>query len=123
MNRPFELGKERKFPKPSDLLAVMQTYFNTTPEEKWTVTGLALLVGSRQLLDDYQKREGYEAIVKEAKLIVENGYEQDLKTHGRSGSIFALKNFGWEDHSSQDIKQQTEITQINVIKPSKCKKK
>ena len=115
MTRPFELGKERKFPKPSDLLAVIQKYFNETDEKKWTVTGLALLVGSRQLLDDYQKREGYEAIVKEAKLIVENGYECDLKIHGRSGSIFALKNFGWEDHSTQDVNQKVDLKAAKIV--------
>jgi len=72
--------------------------------KEYTVTGLALSIGaSKQLLDDYQKREGFKEIVKEAKLIVENAYEISLRRHGRSGDIFALKNFGWTDRTEQDI--------------------
>lgn len=110
MTKPILGGKPLKFKSPAELQVVMETYFNETPESEWTVTGLALLVGSKQLLNDYEKRDEYAAIVKEAKLIVENGYEVDLKKHGRSGTIFALKNFDWKD------KQETEHTGGITIK-------
>ena len=32
-----------------------------------------------------------------ARLIVENSYEMELRKEGRTGTIFALKNFGWKD--------------------------
>ena len=44
------------------------TYFNNTPMKHWTVTGLALLFGSRQLLDDHQKTcKPYTAMITKAK--------------------------------------------------------
>ncbi len=111
MTKPILGGKPLKFKTPKDLLKIIQEYFNTTPQEEWTVTGLALLVGSRQLLDDYQDRKGYSEIVTQAKLIVENGYEIDLKKHGRVGTIFALKNFNWKD--------KTEIDQNHLVREYK----
>ena len=36
--------------------------------------------------------------------MIENSYELDLKKHGRTGTIFALKNFDWKD------KQETDLT-------------
>lgn len=96
-------GRPRKFKKPEDLRLVLEKYFNETPQDEWTVTGLGLLVGSKQLLNDYENRKGYREMVVEAKLIVENGYEIDLKKHGRTGTIFALKNFEWKDKFENDM--------------------
>ena len=76
---------------------MIDTYFNDTPMKQWTVTGLALLFGSRQLLDDYQKRKPYSAMITRAKLTVENKYELMLDSRSTTGAIFALKNFGWVD--------------------------
>ena len=95
-------GAPLKFETPEELKELMEGYFDATDPEEWTVTGLALKVGSKQLLNDYEKREGYDYLVKEAKLLVENGYEIDLKKSGRAGTIFALKNFDWKDKSEVD---------------------
>lgn len=97
------VGKPRKFNSPEELRLVLAKYFETTKEEEWTVTDLSLLVGSKQLLNDYEKRDEFSFLVKEAKLHIENGYEKDLKKHGRSGTIFALKNFNWKDKSETDV--------------------
>jgi hypothetical protein len=32
-----------------------------------------------------------------AKMKIEHAYEKSLRKNGRSGDIFALKNFGWTD--------------------------
>ena len=94
----IKLGRPRDFPTPSDLQFAIQSYLDTTPFAEYTVTGLALSLGtSRQVLCDYQEREGYSAIVDEAKLIVEHSYEVDLKQKGQAGTIFALKQFNWRD--------------------------
>jgi hypothetical protein len=103
MTKPILGGAPLKFETPEDLRIILQSYFDNTPPEEWTVTGLALRAGSKQLLNDYEKRDGYIDIVKQAKLIVENGYEIDLKKHGRTGTIFALKNFDWKDKNETDI--------------------
>jgi DNA-packaging protein gp3 len=90
-------GRPLKYETPADLLAVVEKYFEETPQEQMSITGLALVVGSKQLIQDYEKRDGYSGIIKRAKLVVENAYEQSLREHGRTGDIFALKNFGWTD--------------------------
>jgi hypothetical protein len=105
--------KPLKFKTPESLLKVIEEYFETTPFELWTVTGLALVVGSKQLLNDYEKRPGYSNIVTRAKLKIENSYESSLRTTGGSNNIFALKNFGWTDQ--QDLKHSSEINTGGVL--------
>ncbi|MCD4819119.1 MAG: DNA-packaging protein [Candidatus Cloacimonetes bacterium] len=99
MNKKFELsiGRPLKYKTLNELEIVCQKYFDETPFEELTVTGLALWVGSKQTIQDYEKREGYKDIVFRAKLVIENSYEVSLRKYGRSGDIFALKNFGWKD--------------------------
>lgn len=103
MTKPILGGKPLKFETPADLIRVMSKYFEDTDCGEWTVTGLALSMGtSRQLLNDYEARPEYKHIVKEAKSYVEESYEKSLRKHGRSGDIFALKNFGWKDKTEVD---------------------
>lgn len=58
------------------------------------------------MLIEYEKRgeDGkidmeFTNAIRKAKEMVENSYEIDLKQSGRTGTIFALKNFGWKDQS------------------------
>lgn len=96
-------GRPPNWETPEELQAEIDAYFENTPEEEWTITGLALALDtSRQTLLDYQGKDGFSDTVKKAKLKVENGYEKDLKKHGRSGTIFALKNFDWKDKTEVD---------------------
>lgn len=133
MTKPILGGKPLKFETVESLQKVMQDYFDKTPSDEWTVTGLALCVGSKQLLNDYEARDEYKDIVREAKLLVENGYEIDLKKFGRAGSIFALKNFNWKDKMETDhttggqpinfaipaeIAQKNNLINDNSISPS-----
>lgn len=73
-------------------------------DEKPTITGMTLFVGfsSRSSWDDYKKREGFEYIVKRAKLTIENSYE----VSGTTFDMFALKNMGWKD--------KTEVSNTNI---------
>ena len=94
-------GRPLKFETPDDLQKAIQQYFDETPFEEYTVTGLALTIGtSRRGLDNYDKRPDYQSIVRQAKLVVQHSYEIDCKRDGRAGSIFALKNFHWRDDRS-----------------------
>jgi len=72
-------------------------------EQARSYFGLALCVGSKQLLQDYEKRPGYSDIVRKAKLLNENSYELSLRKDGGAHNIFALKNFGWSDKLEQEI--------------------
>jgi len=99
-----KIGRPLKFETEQELQKKIEEYFDNTPKEEWTITGLALALDtSRKVLCEYEDKEEYSNTIKKAKLIVENGYEIDLKKHGRSGTIFALKNFDWRDKSETDI--------------------
>lgn len=86
-------------------------------EERWkripehvTITGLALFLGfeSRQSIYDYGEKEGeFSYIIKNARLRVENKYEQNLHQQNCTGSIFALKNMGWKDKTETDLNVKT----------------
>ena len=111
-------GRPLKFETPEDLKNVIEKYFKETPQSEYSVTGLAMSVGSKQLIQDYEKREGYKEIVQYAKLVIENSYELDLRKKGGAHNIFALKNFGWSDRqeiTGADGKDlPTPIIPINV---------
>ena len=82
---------------------MINSYFEETPMKQWTITGLALLFGSRQTLDNYQDRKEYSEMITYAKLMVENKYELMLDSRSSTGAIFALKNFGWVDRTESNI--------------------
>lgn len=93
-----------KFKTEEELQEKIDKYFIETPKDEWTITGLAMALDTfRSLLCDYENSDRYYYTIKKAKQKVENGYEIDLKKHGRSGTIFALKNFDWRDQTHQDI--------------------
>ena len=66
-----------------------------------TITGLTLALGfaDKSTLYDYAKKPDFSHSIKRAITIVELGYEKALKESNATGSIFALKNFGWKDKS------------------------
>ena len=85
--------------------------------EPLTMTGLVLHLGlsSRQSLDRYANRPEFVGSVKRAKLLVEHGYEVDLrKTGNPAGSIFALKNFGWSDR--HDVAVSGSLANIDLTR-------
>lgn len=98
------IGAPLKFKTVEELREKIADYFDNTPQDEWTITGLALALDtSRQTLINYENKDAYFDTIKKAKLMVENGYEKDLKKHGRSGTIFALKNFDWKDKTETEI--------------------
>lgn len=109
-------GRPLKFNTLEALQEQIDTYFTSTPREEWTVTGLALALDtSRETLMNYEKKEEYFDAIKKAKEMVHNAYELDLRKKGRSGDIFALKNFGWTDKTEQDITSGGEPFQVNIV--------
>lgn len=109
-------GQPPKFSTPEDFKAACDEYIANN-QGKLTVTGLAMWLGfcDRQSLYDYEKREGYSCIVKEARLAVENDYELALRTQSVTGAIFALKNMGWKDKA--EIEHSGGATPIQIIMP------
>ena len=98
-------GRPLKFETVELLQKKIDAYFADTPKDEWTITGLALALDtSRKVLCEYEDdRPEFSNSIKRSKLIVENGYEIDLKKSGRAGTIFALKNFDWTDKNETNL--------------------
>jgi len=123
----MKIGRPLKYETPDDLIKAIDEYFEGTKFDEWTVTGLALVIGSKQLFQDYQGREGFSDIVKRAKLMIENSYEVSLRSNKGTptGPIFALKNLGWTDNQQithdinhSDISDDELISRINKLAQS-----
>lgn len=104
------MGRPKKVKTPEEMQKLIDRYFSETPEQEWTITGLALACGfsMRQTLWDYAERPEYREfhdVVKKAKLKVQQSYEKDLRKRQVAGPIFALKQFGWRD------RQEVEVTE------------
>lgn len=100
-------GRPLKFQSAEKLQKMIEAYFAGEEEQLWTITGLALALDcDRDTLLNYEKREHTDPeifrLIKRAKDKVQNAYERDLRRKGRSGDIFALKNFGWTDQRQID---------------------
>lgn len=87
--------------------------------EPVTITGLALFLGfeSRQSIYDYSEKGEFSYIIKNARLRVENQYEQNLHANNPTGSIFALKNMGWKDKTESEISGPGGGAIFNIIMP------
>lgn len=98
-------GRPLKWQTAEELKPLIDAYFTNTPFDEWTITGLALALDtSRVTLIEYcnaaesgERDVEFLNTIKKAKEKVENSYEIDLKKSGRTGTIFALKNFDWKD--------------------------
>lgn len=111
------VGRPPKFESPEQLEGLINKYLTETLEGEITLTGLCLSMGTtRETLDDYQSKPEYKALIKQAKLIVENSYEISLRKNGRTGDIFALKNFGWSDKTTLAGDPQNPIEQNLTVK-------
>ena len=70
---------------------------------------------TKETFYEYVKREEYKDILNRARLIVENSYEMSLRENGRTGDIFALKNFGWVDKQEQEIVETKRYNIVNEL--------
>jgi hypothetical protein len=109
-------GRPPLFKDPEEMQEKINEYIDECEENKvpYTITGLCYYLGftSRQSFYDYEKNSKFSYTVKRARLFIENSYELSLRINGRSGDIFALKNFGWTDKS--EIEHSGKTTHVNV---------
>ena len=93
-------GRPPIYDDPNKLEKKINDYFKQE-DEKFTITGLCLFCGfeSRQSFYEYENKEEFTYIIKRARMLIENMYEQRLQTNAPTGAIFALKNMGWEDRN------------------------
>lgn len=107
------MPKPRIYKTPEELDEKMSEYFLKTKTEEITISGLCLhLMINKDTFYEYAKRIEYKEIINFARLRVENAYEKSLRKYGRTGDIFALKNFGWSD--KQEIDANVTTTEIRV---------
>ena len=96
-------GRPLKFQSVEEMETKIQQYFKDTKEEELTITGLALALDTdRKTLINYENKDEFFYTIKKAKTRIENSYEKSLRKNGRTGDIFALKNFGWQDKQEID---------------------
>lgn len=106
-------GRPLKFQSVEEFELAAQKYFDETPIGDWTITGLAVALGtSRVTLMDYEERDQFFNAIKGAKDKIEMSYELGLKRRGNAGDIFGLKNFGWTDKT--EIEQRGQNTNLNI---------
>ncbi len=116
------VGRPLKFKTVKELEEKIDEYFNTVKIAEWTITGLALHLDTfRSVLCDYEGKDEYSNTIKKAKQMVEHSYELDLKKAGRSGTIFALKNFDWKDKTESDVKVSGGLNLTDLFNQSKDK--
>jgi hypothetical protein len=122
-------GRPPKYKTAKELQDKIDDYFNkpTRFREVWhdgervkipifTITGLVLHLGfcDRASFYDYENRnEDFSHSIKAARTFIEREYEELLHSGNCTGSIFALKNFGWKDKS--ELEQTTTVTMMGTV--------
>ena len=110
------VGRPRVIATPEEMDKLIDGYIkickDARPPEPLTLTGMILALGlsSRESFDHYKTYgDEFSDSVKRGKLFIEHGYE--LRLHGTvaTGSIFALKNFGWTDKPPEEIKSEQDL--------------
>ncbi len=108
-----DFGRPKKWNSEEELFNLMEDYFDNTDFYKYSVTGLCLhLDCDKQTLLNYQKNNAFKHLISRAKMRIENSYELSLRKNGRTGDIFALKNFGWKD--VQHVNDDTDRLPIQI---------
>lgn len=121
------IGRPRVISSPEEMDELVDSYIHmcktAVPPEPLTLTGMILALGlsSRESFDLYMTYDGFLDSVKRAKLLIENAYERRLHGTTPTGSIFALKNFGWFDKTPEvDEPEEPDKLQITYsVKPAK----
>lgn len=110
------VGRPRLFNNPEEMDELINNYIlmcqKARPPVPLTLTGMILSLGlsSRESFDHYQTYgEQFSDSVKRGKLFIENGYEIRLHGTTATGSIFALKNFGWRDKPEDEVKSDQDL--------------
>lgn len=94
-------GRPPHWKTPEALQADIDAYFAVTPIEEQMITGLCIHLDiDRVTLLDYNEKDEFSSVVKKAKTRIEHAWERRLMKQGRSGDIFALKQFKWKDQNS-----------------------
>jgi hypothetical protein len=81
-----------------------------------TLTGLAFYLGfnSREEFNDYEENGKFGQVLKRGRLKIESFYEKKLYESSSTGSIFALKNMGWNEKADNKIGKDAAVKSIKI---------
>jgi len=100
-------GRPPEYATVEEIIKEIDNYFEhlQTAKEPATITGLMLSLGfaTRQSFADYIERDEFSYALNYARMRIENAYEQNLHKSNAIGSIFALKNMGWQDKTVLEL--------------------
>lgn len=113
-------GRKKMYKSRDELQKEVDEFFVDCDKKRtpYTITGLSLYLGfcSRQTLYEYRDTDEFGDIIKRACQKVENRYELNLHGTTSTGSIFALKNMGWQDktevHNTGEQDHNVNITSL-----------
>ena len=113
-----KFGRPLKFSSPEELQRLVDEFFDQTPVEKQTITGLAIhLDTDRQTLCNYEERDDFFDTIKKAKQKIEHAYEMHGMEHRSAFDIFRMKNMGWQDKTEVDQTVKYDEVRIVFVKP------
>ena len=113
-----KFGRPLKFSSPEELQMLVDEFFDQTPVEKQTITGLAIhLDTDRQTLCNYEERDDFFDTIKKAKQKIEHAYEMHGMEHRSAFDIFRMKNMGWQDKTEVDQTVKYDEVRIVFVKP------
>lgn len=99
-------GRPRKFKTARAMQRAVDKYFDECEKTGANIklTSLARAIGlTPQSLLNYGARDEFYEVIQDARLRVEETYEERNINRGNGGDIFALKQFGWSDKQIQQI--------------------
>ncbi len=101
--RPPHLEEENL----EEVASIIDSYFKECEEKnkRPIITGLCIALGfeSRQSFYDYERKDEFSYLLKNARMRIESYLEESLEDRGKAtaGVIFGLKNMGWKDSVEQ----------------------
>jgi hypothetical protein len=112
-------GRFPMYKTPEEMQVKIDAYFNRIKriKEPATITGLhlALDLFDRNTLYDYEQKEDFARVIKQAMKRVEHAYEKKLQSQYVAGAIFALKNMGWKDKNETDLNLNLPVSGLFIF--------
>ncbi len=102
-----------------DLEKTINNYFEncTKNDMPITLTGLVLALDTtREIVLNYPPKDEFFNIINQAKLRVEQAYEERLIKRGNSGDMFALRVLGWDDKKAGDPQESFIYNKMPAVK-------
>lgn len=112
-------GRPKKFKTARAMQRAVDKYFKECEQTGANVklTSLARAIGlTPQSLINYGARDEFAEVVQDARLRVEEVYEERNIERGRPGDMFALQQFGWNQKIKHEIDENSKLSMEMQLK-------